>query len=57
MAIEKKKNVLIEIETKTISGNNIIAKLPVSYRTKFTIAVRDAGWKYSDNDGILQLWK
>ena len=47
----------IEIETKTISGNNIIAKLPVSYRTKFTIAVRDAGWKYSDNDGILQIWK
>lgn len=47
----------IEIETKTITGNNVIAKMPVSYRTKFTIAVRNAGWKYADNDGVLQLWK
>lgn len=47
----------IEIETKTITGNNIIAKMPVSYRSKFTIAVRNAGWKYADNDGILQIWK
>ena len=47
----------IEIETKTISGNNVIAKLPVSYRTKFTIAVRSAGWKYTDDGGILQIWK
>ena len=47
----------IEIETKTITGNNVIAKMPVSYRTKFTIAVRNAGWRYTDNDGILQIWK
>ena len=47
----------IEIETKTITGNNIIAKMPVSYRSKFTIAVRAAGWKYADNDGVLQIWK
>lgn len=47
----------IEIETKTITGNNIIAKMPTSYRSKFTIAVRNAGWKYADNDGILQIWK
>jgi len=46
-----------EIETKTIAGNNVIAKLPLSYRTKFTIAVRSAGWKFTDNNGVLQIWK
>ena len=47
----------IEIETKTITGNNIIVKMPLSYRTRFTIAVRKAGWKYADKSGVLQIWK
>ena len=47
----------IEIETQNLQGNKIIAKLPLSYRTKFTAAVRGMGWKYSDNDGMLQVWK
>ncbi len=47
----------IEINTKSITGNNIIADMPVSVRTKFTAAVRAAGWKYADTDGTLQIWK
>ncbi len=47
----------IELDTQSIAGNNVVAKMPVSGRTKFTIAVRDAGWKYSDKDGVLQVWK
>jgi len=47
----------IEIETQSIKGNQVIAKLPLSYRAKFTAAARGMGWKYSDNEGILQIWK
>ncbi len=47
----------IEIETQNLQGKQIIAKMPLSYRTKFTAAIRGAGWKYSDKDGVLQIWK
>lgn len=47
----------VEIETQSITGNTVIAKLPTNIRTKFTAAVRANGWKYSDNSGTLQIWK
>ena len=47
----------IDIETQSINGNQIIAKMPLNYRTKFTAAIRAAGWKYTDNEGVLQIWK
>lgn len=47
----------VEIETQTMAGNQIIAKLPLNYRSKFMIDIRDAGWKYTNNGGILQVWK
>lgn len=47
----------IEINTITIVGNQIFAKLPLSYRTKFTAAIRDAGWRFADNSGVLQVWR
>ncbi len=47
----------VEIETQAIHGNQVIAKMPLSYRSKFTVVVRGMGWKYSDNDGVLQIWK
>lgn len=46
-----------EIETVVMSGNQILAKMPLNQRSKFTVSVRSAGWKYSDNDGILHIWK
>ncbi|MBO7053285.1 MAG: hypothetical protein J6W27_02525 [Alphaproteobacteria bacterium] len=46
-----------EIETVVMSGNQILAKMPLNQRSKFTVLVRSAGWKYSDNDGILHIWK
>ncbi len=46
-----------EFETQALQGNQVVVKMPVSYRTKFTAAVRGAGWKYSDKDGALQIWK
>lgn len=47
----------IEIETQVLKGKQVFAKVPLSYRSKFTAAVRGAGWKYSDKDGVLQIWK
>lgn len=47
----------MEVETQVLQGNQAIIKMPLSYRTKFTAAVRGAGWKYSDKDGTLQIWK
>ena len=47
----------IEIETQSIVGNQVVAKMPLSYRTKFTAAVKSAGWRFSDNDGVLHIWK
>ena len=47
----------VEIETQTISGNQIVAKLPLNYQSKFMAAVREMGWKYTNNGGVLQVWK
>ena len=47
----------VEIETQTIVGNQVVVKMPLSYRARFTAAARSAGWKYTDNGGVLQLWK
>ena len=47
----------VEIETQSMSGNQIIAKMPLNYRAKFTASVRELGWKYADNGGVLQVWK
>jgi len=47
----------MDIETQTMAGTQIVARLPLSYKSKFMVAVRDYGWKYTDNGGILQVWK
>lgn len=47
----------VEIETQTISGNQIVAKMPLNYQSKFIAAVREMGWKYTNNSGVLQVWK
>lgn len=47
----------VEIETQTIAGNQIVAKLPLNYQSKFMAGVREAGWRYTNNGGILQVWK
>ncbi len=47
----------IDMATKYIQGNQIAVELPRASRAPFTIAVREAGWHYTDQDGILRLWK
>lgn len=46
-----------DIETQNVSGNQIVAKMASNQRAKFTAAIRQMGWKYADNDGILKIWK
>lgn len=46
-----------EMNVITMIGNQIFAKLPLSYRTKFTASLREAGWRYADNSGVLQVWR
>ena len=41
----------------TMVGNQVFVKLPFGYRTKFTAALREAGWRYADNGGVLQVWR
>ena len=47
----------VDLSTKRISGNKVIAALPASARTSFTIALRGAGWKTAADDGFMRVWK
>lgn len=47
----------IKIQPQKISGNNINIVVPAESRGAFTIALRERGWKYTDQDGILRIWK
>ncbi|MDW3024150.1 MAG: hypothetical protein R8N50_00460 [Alphaproteobacteria bacterium] len=51
------RNQNVDLDTKSISGWGVILELPVSARAGFTIAVRDAGWKYAGSEGLLRIWK
>lgn len=47
----------IDLDTKQITGPQVMFELPTTNRASFTIALRDAGWRYSDTDGALRIWK
>ncbi len=47
----------LDLGTKHINGNVVALELPVSKRGAFTIALRENGWRYADNDGVLRVWK
>lgn len=47
----------LDLGTKYINDNLVVLELPVSKRGAWTIALREAGWRYSDSDGVLRVWK
>lgn len=51
------RNDNVDIETQSIVGNQIFIKLPLNYRSKFTAEIHKEGWRYIDNNGVLQVWK
>ena len=51
------RNEKIDLGTKYMSGDTAMLELPVSVRGAFTIALREAGWRYASQDGALRIWK
>ena len=47
----------IDLSTKYINGNQITAEVPVASRSAFTIAIRESGWRYADQNGVLHIIK
>jgi len=47
----------VNIDTKQISGSQVMFELPAAARASFTIALRDSGWRYSASDGVLRISK
>lgn len=47
----------IDLNTQAIVGNLATLELPVSSRSAFTAALRNAGWRYSDDGGVLRIWR
>ena len=47
----------IDFSTKYMMGDQIMMEIPQAKRAEFTISLRDGGWKYSNQDGALRIWK
>ena len=47
----------IDLDTKFISGNRVTVEIPAASRSAFTIAIREAGWRYADQNGVLHIIK
>ncbi len=47
----------IDFSTKYMMGDQIMLEVPNGKRAGFTISLREAGWKYADQDGVLRIWK
>ena len=51
------RNEKIDLNAVVMTSDTVVLNLPVSVRGKFTIAVREAGWKFANSDGNLRIWK
>lgn len=47
----------IDLDTATIADGQIVFRVASSRRGALTIALRNAGWRYKDNDGALYIYK
>lgn len=47
----------INLATKYMTGTQATVEIPTSARNSFTIALRDAGWHFANQDGALRIWK
>lgn len=47
----------IDLDTKFINGNRVTVEIPATSRSAFTIAIREAGWRYADQNGVLHIIK
>ena len=47
----------IDLGTVSMTADSAVLKIPRGMRGKFTIALRESGWRYADQDGVLRIWK
>ena len=47
----------IVLNTKSINGDVIYFRVPAARRGALTIAMREAGWRYQNRDGVLHIFK
>ena len=47
----------IVMDTRRMDATRIIVEIPASSRSMLTAAARGMGWRYSDDDGVLNIWK
>lgn len=47
----------MDLDVKRISGGQVTANFPATSRSKLITSVRNLGWRYSDADGFMQIWK
>ena len=47
----------IDLGTKYMTGNTATLEIPTSSRGAFTIAIRESGWRFANQDGVLRIWK
>ncbi len=47
----------IDLGTKYMTANTATLELPTSVRGAFTIAIRESGWRFANQDGVLRIWK
>ena len=55
--IQIAQNEKIDLGTKFLTRDSATLELPRSVRGRFTIALREAGWHYANQDGNLKIWK
>ena len=46
-----------DLNVRYLSQGTATLNLPKSVRGRFTIALREAGWRYANSDGNLKIWK
>ncbi|MDL2295224.1 hypothetical protein LJC18_00175 [Lachnospiraceae bacterium OttesenSCG-928-E19] len=47
----------LNLDIKRISGGVVTANIPVTNRSNLIATVRNAGWRFSDVDGFIRIWR
>lgn len=47
----------VDLNTRSISGNNMTVSIPENSRRMFLSAARSSGWQVADDGGLIRMWK
>lgn len=47
----------IDLATTSMTMDAAVLEIPTGMRGRFTIALREGGWRYANQDGSLRIWK